>query len=87
MGFFWDLVISLFRGVRFAGVPPFSGLAPSMYLWPVNFSRIECQPMTTPLWSLFLIPVDFLAGKVVGCFVHGGLQQWGGFVISSLIVV
>jgi len=29
-----------------------------------------------------LTPVDFLAGKAVGCFVHEGVQQRGGFVIS-----
>ena len=54
--FLCDLVISRFCGVRFADIRLFSGLAPSMYFWLVDFSSIECQPTTTPLWSLILNP-------------------------------
>ena len=36
-----------------------------------------------------LTPVDSLAGKVVGCFVHGGVQQRGWVCVmgSGLFVV
>jgi len=37
VGFLWDLVISLFRGVCFVDVPLFSVLAPLMYLWQCGF--------------------------------------------------
>ena len=32
-----------------------------------------------------LTPVESLAGKVVGCFVHGGVQQRGGFVLWAAV--
>ena len=57
---------------------PFSGLAPSMYLWPAAFSGVECPPVTTPLWSLILDPCWLSCWK--GCWVfctrRGATAGW-----------
>jgi len=76
-------VISLFHGVHFANVPLSSGLAQSMYLSPVAFSSVECWPVTTPLWSLILLPsltfsLERLLGVLYmeGCNSGVGLCYW-----------